>query len=525
MRNLQKVFSISVLLITAMLAQEMDLPTFSIDESQATIEWKINELKSAEITEASVTPPKISIAIKSKSKLEIERFNENFNVDNLYRYAYQPVSKKEGIFTLFFRKFPEYDLFVSDTKIKLIYEIQSKNIIESITKPKSILPDTTISVNYNGISMNEVLKALSFKYGLNILNSSTSDAPITISAKNVPFKTIFNSIIETNNLSWYSSNNIIVVTDTESLGNTKSGLETEVVHLDYIESSVAIKSFKDQLSLRGDIKELDITGGKGSGGTNKLIITDTRERINYIKNLIQSVDKRPTQVNIAVKFIETSLQSDERLGIDWTQRAQLSGPDFAPDSGASAVGIGSWQEFAMAKMDLPLYQVVLEALESDNRTKLLQEPQVTTFDNFTSEINVGTTLPVLVPQGEGSVFGTNPYTFENVSVNIVLKVTPRVNNPNEITMQLDTQVSAIINYVGPDKDRPVVSNRSAKTNVVVGNGETLLIGGLILEDDSDITGKVPFLSNIPIIKRFFTIDTKSEQQRELLIFITPSIIG
>ena len=179
----------------------------------------------------------------------------------------------------------------------------------------------------------------------------------------------------------------------------------------------------------------------------------------------------------------------------------------------------------MAKMDLPLYQVVLEALESDNRTKLLQEPQVTTFDNFTSEINVGTTLPVLVPQGEGSVFGTNPYTFENVSVNIVLKVTPRVNNPNEITMQLDTQVSAIINYVGPDKDRPVVSTRSAKTNVVVGNGETLLIGGLILEDDSDITGKVPFLGNIPLLKRFFTIDTKSEQQRELLIFITPSIIG
>ena len=121
MRNLQKVLSVSVVLIAAMPAQEMDLPTFSVDESQATIEWKINELKSAEIAEASVTPPKISIAIKSKSKLEIERFNENFNVDNLYRYTYQPVSKKAGLLTLFFRKFPEYDLFVSDTKIKFIY--------------------------------------------------------------------------------------------------------------------------------------------------------------------------------------------------------------------------------------------------------------------------------------------------------------------------------------------------------------------------------------------------------------------
>ena len=168
---------------------------------------------------------------------------------------------------------------------------------------------------------------------------------------------------------------------------------------------------------------------------------------------------------------------------------------------------------------------MIEALESDNKTKLLQEPQVTTFDNYSAEVNVGTTLPVLVPQGEGSVFGTNPYTFQDIDVNIVLNVTPRINSPNEITMQLDTQVSAIINYVGPDKDRPVVSNRSAKTNVVVGNGETLLIGGLILEDDSDITGRVPFFGNIPIIKNFFSIDTKSEQQRELLIFITPSIIG
>ena len=104
---------------------------------------------------------------------------------------------------------------------------------------------------------------------------------------------------------------------------------------------------------------------------------------------------------------------------------------------------------------------------------------------------------------EGSVIGTNPYTFQDIDVNIVLNVTPRINSPNEITMQLDTQVSAIINYVGPDKDRPVVSNRSAKTNVVVGNGETLLIGGVILEDDSDITGRVPFFGNIPIIKNFF----------------------
>ena len=155
----------------------------------------------------------------------------------------------------------------------------------------------------------------------------------------------------------------------------------------------------------------------------------------------------------------------------------------------------------MAKMDLPLYQVVIEALESDNKTKLLQEPQVTTFDNYSARVNVGTSLPVLVPQGEGSVFGTNPYTFENINVDISLDVTPRINSVNEISMQLNTQVSAAVNYVGPDKDRPVVSNRNANTNVVVGNGETLLIGGLILEDNSNSLDH-PFLSKIPLIKNF-----------------------
>tara|TARA_B000000565_G_C23782235_1_gene376397 strand:+ start:1010 stop:2587 length:1578 start_codon:yes stop_codon:yes gene_type:complete len=525
MITIKKLLYYIVILMTISFGQDMDLPVYSSDQSKATVAWKVQNIIIAEIGELSVTPPKISIFIKSDSKLGFKRFTENFNLENLYRYTYQPLSNKEGLFTLFFRRFPVYELFVSDNEIKFIYDKKLKTISNDFSEIKSILPDTTISVNYNGVGMNEVLKALSFKYGLNIVNSSTSDAPITINAKNVALKTIFNSIVETNNLSWYSTDNVIVVTNLETLGNTKSGLETEVIHLNYIESTVAVESFKDQLSSRGKIKSLDLTAGKGSGGTNKVIITDTQQRINYIKKLIQLIDTKPKQVNIAVKFIETSLQSDERLGIDWTQRAQLSGPSFAPDSGDLAVGIGSWQEFSMAKMDLPLYQVVIEALESDNKTKLLQEPQVTTFDNYSAEVNVGTTLPVLVPQGEGSVFGTNPYTFQDIDVNIVLNVTPRINSPNEITMQLDTQVSAIINYVGPDKDRPVVSNRSAKTNVVVGNGETLLIGGLILEDDSDITGRVPFFGNIPIIKNFFSIDTKSEQQRELLIFITPSIIG
>ena len=336
--------------------------------------------------------------------------------------------------------------------------------------------------------------------------------------RNVPFKTIFNSIIETNNLSWYSSNNIIVVTNTESLGNTKSGLETEVVHLDYIESSVAITSFKDQLSLRGDIKELDITGGKGSGGTNKLIITDTRERINYIKNLIQSVDKRPTQVNIAVKFIETTLKKDETLGINWAVRVDTS----------LALGLGqlinnSGKQVSLATLAPSTVSALLQVLASDAETRLLQEPQVTTFNNSPATITVGTTIPVLVPQAEGSMFGSQPYTYQDQNVNVNLNVLPRINDNNFITMSIQASVQAITGYVGAER-RPIVSSRATDTNVMVRDGETLMIGGLIFDQDDSTIDKLPYLGDLPFFGRFFKSDGKSKSQNELLIFITPTII-
>ena len=506
-------------------AQTIAPAIIKTDSLDQLFSWEIIGLKKSEISNISIDPARIKIDIETKKELIHNRFTKYYELENLYKINYQPLSKKKGFFELFFRSFPKYELAQKNNKLEFRYAISSVKDQEMDFVYESVIPDTIVSVNYNGTSMSEVLKSLSFRYGMNIINSSALTDKITVSTKNVQLKTIFNSLIETNGLSWYNVDNIIIVTDSETMLGSKTGLDTEVVHLNYIESPVVVQSFSDQLSQRGILKALDITSGKGSGGTNKVIITDIRENIERIKYLISEIDKRPKQVNISVKFIETSLQTDERLGIDWTQRANLQGPIAPPDSGVAAIGIGNWGELAMAKMDLPLYQIVIEALESDNKTKLLQEPQVTTFDNYSARVNVGTSLPVLVPQGEGSVFGTNPYTFENINVNISLDVTPRINSSDEISMQLNTQVSAIINYVGPDKDRPVVSNRNANTNVVVGNGETLLIGGLILEDNSKSFGTVPFLSKIPLIKNFFTMKTNSEQQRELLIFITPSIVG
>ena len=99
---------------------------------------------------------------------------------------------------------------------------------------ESIIPDTLIDVNFNGTNLGDVLKTISFRYGLNIVSSSNFSSPVTISTKQVPLRTIFNSLIETNGLEWYSVDNVIIVSSSETLQGSKSGLETEVVHLNYI---------------------------------------------------------------------------------------------------------------------------------------------------------------------------------------------------------------------------------------------------------------------------------------------------
>jgi len=181
------------------------------------------------------------------------------------------------------------------------------------------------------------------------------------------------------------------------------------------------------------------------------------------------------------------------------------------------------QTMNFATLSRPVVSAILSLLANDGSTRLLQEPQVTTTNNSPANIVVGTTIPVLVPQGEGSVFGTNPYTYEDQHVNISLEVLPRVNEDKVISMKIDAIVQDIIGFIGKDQ-RPMISTRSTNTNVRVNNGETLLIGGLIFDTADEMNNKVPLLGDIPIIKRLFNYSSKAKEQRELLIFITPTVV-
>ena len=190
---MKKHFKIYAVLFTiANLASQSVQPAFlSSDSLRHNLRWKIEGLKDSEVSSVSIDPVTIEIKFNTKEKLSHSRFTKYYNLGNLYRVNYSPLSKKSGKFSLYFRSLPVHELVSSDSA--LTFSFLSTYTKDSATSFvfESIIPDTLIDVNFNGTNLGDVLKTISFRYGLNIVSSSNFSSPVTISTKQVPYSLIF----------------------------------------------------------------------------------------------------------------------------------------------------------------------------------------------------------------------------------------------------------------------------------------------------------------------------------------------
>ena len=383
-----------------------------------------------------------------------------------------------------------------------------------------------VSLNFRAAALFDVVRLLVETNDLNlILGSDIVDAgEVTLSLNNVPLQAALDAILKINGYEWFMQEDIIIVKATET--SFTGELESRVFELNYVDGLVASAALAGVLTDKGSATPI---ASRAGGENDMLLVVDRIASYSQIEKIITQLDTPQPQINIAIKFMETTLKEEEHLGIDWTLRAEAIGPTLIDTSGAlSAIQLtdlaGELSGFNAVQLTMPMVSLLMSILAADNTSKLLQEPNITTFNNQAAFISVGTNIPILVPQGEGSVFGTNPYTFEDQSVNISLEVTPRISKADFIALKINTSVQAIIGYVGPDADRPVVSSRDMNTTVMVKNGASLLIGGLIFEDNALAVNKVPILGDLPILKKIFSSTVEKSEQRELLVFITPSIV-
>ena len=393
-----------------------------------------------------------------------------------------------------------------------------------------------MSINLKNSDIRNVLTMISELTGLNIVISPNIDDTISANLENVTVQAALDAILKPNNYSYFVQGNIIIVKDldTQLIGE----LESVVIRLKYINSNDLQAPMSTVLTSRGSIQSfLPVATISGTTGPpNMAIISDVQENIPRILNMVKQLDKPIANINISIKFIETQLDTSKAYGIDWTSNPVQIGS--ATDSLSFPI---SMNNITVATINANQLSNALRIMQARGKSKLLSSPQVTTLDNHQAETEVSTTVYIegLNTGGSSGTGGTsntntgnysgmgfygNMNTVQEKDIGIKLQVPPRINENQIITLLVDATVEALLSAAEISTDKPRSTKRSVKTQVSVYNGETVIIGGLIAENIIQNKKYVPILSAIPLIGYFFRTTSVSKEQRELLMFITPTIV-
>ena len=496
------------------------------------------------MTSETFAPPSVTLSI-SRVKWERGNFTKKSSHSPLFHYTVnvprnnnQQEIKNTLQVRMGFTRVPDYKLKLEPAnpkspkhKLKVIWQKgKTDKPVAKYVFPSRRLPESKVTMNFRDAQLVNVVRLLASQDNLNLILSGDIKGELTLTLEDVSLETALDAILHVNKYEWFLQDNIIIVQPMTSQRVMSGELTTRIYRLSYIKGTTATVAVQEALTGRGKIKALSSTQStEDSGGEQDiLMVTDIPSNFDLIDSIIKSLDVEGDQINIAVKFIETTLKHDETIGINWNLRETMYIPGGGEADTTNTIKLGHLnipgETMSFATLTAPVVSAMLDLLANDGDTKLLQEPQVTTMSNSAANIVVGTTVPVLVPQGQGSVFGSNPYTYEDQSINVSLNVLPRVNSQDVISMKIDAVVQAVVGYVGAEQ-RPMVSTRATNTNVRVANGETLLIGGLIFDNDLESMSKMPFLGDLPFLKKIFRYRNTEREQRELLIFITPTVIS
>ena len=381
-----------------------------------------------------------------------------------------------------------------------------------------------ITIDAQGADIKTVLRTIADYSGKNIVYGPDVKGEVYVHIKDVPWEEALDIILRAHGYGYREEFGMIRVSEMQRL--TKEELEistaerkkddlmplvTRIIFVNNSSAGELKTALQNIVSQRGKM-DVDL-------GSNALIVNDTEPVIDKIAEMVKSLDKKTFQVDINAKLVEVDVEATRELGIDWgllnLHASGLSGigsvdVNNSIPASAGTVKFGtvrSWGEL----------NVVLEMLEKTNKASIISNPRITTMDNREARILVGKEIPLIVADEAG-----NPIT-ELTKIGIMLKVTPHVNADRTITLDMHPEVSELQSEATA-QGGIIISTSEADTRVVVQNGSTAVIGGLIKNVQTSVKRGVPFLKDIPFLGRLFSSSSMADKKQELVIFVTPTIV-
>ncbi|MDY6904014.1 MAG: type IV pilus secretin PilQ [Thermodesulfobacteriota bacterium] len=425
------------------------------------------------------------------------------------------------------------------------YEPEEGPIEIAETPPEAMMPGKKpkytgepIALDFYKTDIRNVIRILKDVSGKNFAIDKDVEGSVTLSFVNpVPWDQVLDLILEMNDLGMVEDDGIIRIATQETLRRQKEAaqaalvaqqqlkqkeeelapLQTEYFAISYSEAgSDILPHLEPLLTARGHVKV--------DSRTNQVIMTDVAERIEKATEIISKIDKVTPQVMIKARIVETTTNFAREFGTEWgwsnspgTYRDDWGGTlsyDVAMNNLASTVNTLGINFARLVGTPFSL-DARLSLMESSGEVKIISTPKIMTLDNKEAAISQGQEIPyTTVDDGEADT------KFKDA--NLELKVTPHVTPDNRISMKINI-VEKELGETGVS-DEPPINTKEALTELLVNDGDTVVIGGILQETKSEGSRGLPWLRHIPLLGKLFSRDIKRENKSELLIFITPTVV-
>ena len=443
----------------------------------------------------------------------------------------------------------------------LFFSLVSINTVYSEGQSSDLnLPRERCTMRFVDAEVKDVLRLLAKEYKLNLIISEDVGGIITVDFEEVLLEDLFHVVLETAGLDYTVRGDVIrIVTLNEVEKHAEANkkiretekMVSETIRVKYILNTAATESIVKELDVeREEVRDLTqlaealkkmLSQRKGASievvdAANALIITDVPDRVAEIVKIVKELDQPSPQILIEARI--TTIDSDylRDLGVQWgglwdIGSTEIGGTSLSQGTGESgakfltnlpaAVKAGQGGAVSIvSQINNDTLDIQLSALEDDGRANILASPRVVTQDNQKAYIKIGDEIPYLErAYGEGVT--TDTVTFKDAAIE--LEVSPHTVG-DEVFMDL-VVARKTADFINMVNNQPPLRAQALTTKVSVKSGETFAIGGLTREEETTTIHAVPFFSRIPILNFFFKNETKTKIEQELVIFITPTIIG
>ena len=460
----------------------------------------------------------------------------------------------------------EHNAYQSDTQFVL--EVKAVSQDPSRTSQRGRYTGEKLSLNFQNVEVRAVLNVIADFTDLNIITSDTVAGNITLRLKDVPWDQALEIILQTRGLDSRRNGNVIWIAPRDELATReKLALEAQQQISDLEQTRT--ETFAMSYQKAADVQKLlsdptqRILSKRGSAvvdaRTNTLFVQDTPSRLEEVRKLLAKIDVAVRQVMIEARIVEADETFSRNLGVklgyldnkglnggtpgfslpggnkalvsgnylgsgEQTRQASVTGGSFIPDTQFVQLPANGLNGFPAGTLSLSIFSqtmqrflfLELSALEADGKGKIISSPRVLTADQVEALIEQGTEIPYQAATSSGAT----AVSFRKAS--LALKVKPQITPDGNISMSLD------VNKDAPGASTPggvAINTKHVKTEVLVENGGTVVIGGIYEQNDrTDIT-KVPLLGDLPIVGWMFKNSSVSTGKTELLVFITPRIVN